>query len=120
MPHKKLVKDIVRRYRPQSVRRLRSKKEKSKKKKNSLEAIRDSYFFVLLFLIHIIVRLSPLILFLSMALGMLPAMFMDIQNSVVHRPRGDFVLCKCAAAGCRCVLIIVTDVSAFYLTTDSR
>lgn len=53
--------------------------------------------FFLLFLIHIIVRLSPLILFLSMALGMLAATFMDIQNSVAYRPRGDFVLCKCGA-----------------------
>lgn len=33
------------------------------------------------------VRLSPLILFLSMALGMLAATFMDIQNSVADRPR---------------------------------
>lgn len=108
MPHKKLVKDIVRRYRPKSVRRHRLKKAR---KKNRLEAIRDSYFFVLLFLIHIIVRLSPLILFLSMALGMLAATFMDIQNSVAYRPRGDFVLCKCdarsapaqlAGAACNC------------------
>lgn len=61
---------------------------KNLKKKTTLEAIRDSYFFVLLFLIHIMmVRLSPLILFLSMALGMLAATFMDIQNSVADRPR---------------------------------
>lgn len=65
-----------------------------KLEKNSLGAIRDSYFFVLLFLIHIIVRLSPLILFLSMALGMLPATFMDILNSVAYHPQGDFILCK--------------------------
>lgn len=57
--------------------------------KNTLEAIRDSYFFVLLFLIHIIVRLSPLILFLSMGLGMLAATFMDIRNSAAAaRPDG--------------------------------
>ena len=87
MWNKKLVKDIVRRY-GESVRGLRSEKTRKKKKKNTLEAIRDSYFFVLLFLIHIIVRLSPLILFLSMALGMLAAI-LDIQNSVAYRP-GQF------------------------------
>lgn len=88
MSNKKLVKDIVRRY-GESVRGLRSEKTRKKKeKKNTLEAIRDSYFFVLLFLIHIIVRLSPLILFLSMALGMLAAI-LDIQNSVAYRP-GQF------------------------------
>lgn len=112
MPHKNLVKDIVRRYRPNSVRRHRLKNSKK-----TLEAIRDSYFFVLLFLIHIIVRLSPLILFLSMALGMLAATFMDIQNSVAYRPRGDFILCKCDVKSSLALLaaqvrpVIVTDVT---------
>lgn len=47
-----------------------------------------------------------------MALGMLAATFMDIQNSVAYRPRGDFVLCKCEERERRCCAsIIVTDVS---------
>lgn len=63
--------------------------------------------FVLLFLIHIIVRLSPLILFLSMAHGMLAATFMDTLNSEPYSPRGDFGLCKC-----------VTQVRATAIVTD--
>lgn len=107
MPHKKLVKDIVRRYGA-----LCSQASFEKTQKNSLEAIRDSYFFVLLFLIHIIVWLSPLILFLSMAHGILYVYGCSEFRGVSSTAISFYV----NAGLCRCVLIIVTDVAS----TDSR
>lgn len=91
MPHKKLVKDIVRDT-GQTVRGHRSKKKVIKKLTRG-----DPWLLFFCFIIfNSYYRTAiPFNFVFKYGPWYLAGTFMDIRNSVAYRPRGDFILCKC-------------------------